>query len=59
MGKPGIKTIDFELSGHLSNSNVVRCHFLVILGPQHRFQNDPKMAPKLLYFNTPVNVIIC
>jgi hypothetical protein len=27
MGKLGIKTIDFELSGHLSNSNVVRCHF--------------------------------
>ena len=50
MGKLGIKTIDFELSGqlscHLRNSNVVGCHFLVILGPQHRFQNDPKMTPK-------------
>ena len=46
MGKLGIKTVDFELSGHLRNSNVVGCHFLVILGPQHRFQNDPKMTPK-------------
>ena len=46
MGKLGIKTIDFELSGHLSNSDVVGCHFLVILGLQNKAQNDPKMTPK-------------
>ena len=42
MGKLGIKTIDFELSGHFSNSNVVGCHFLVIL------ITGSKMAPKWL-----------